>query len=81
MGRPRHPDKHIEAAVAYAESKGWRVEMASGHAWGRMYCPHADRGGCRPSVWSTPSGPENHAKRLIRLVDKCPHKGGEHDDV
>jgi hypothetical protein len=25
--RPRHPKKHIEDAVNYAESRGWRVEL------------------------------------------------------
>ena len=24
--RPRHPNKHIEEAIQYAESLGWRVE-------------------------------------------------------
>lgn len=81
MSRSRHPNKHIEAAVAYAESKGWRVEMAQGHAWGRMYCPHADRTGCRVSVWSTPRVPEHHAGDLVRIVDKCGCRGGEDADV
>ena len=38
---PRHPNKHIQAAIEYAVSLGWRVEKASGHAhiWGFIMCP------------------------------------------
>src|SRR5258708_5195009 len=35
MGRSRHSDKHIERAVQYAETLGWRVVLSNGHAWGR----------------------------------------------
>jgi len=31
MFRPRHPNKHIEQAVKYAESLGWRVEISGGY--------------------------------------------------
>jgi len=44
MKRKRHTDKDIEAAIAYVELKGWRIEKRSGHAWGRMYCPFDDAG-------------------------------------
>jgi hypothetical protein len=59
MASPRHPNKEIEAAVAHAEALGWRVVPISGHAWGRLYCPWADRDGCMVSVWSTPRNAEN----------------------
>lgn len=36
MTRPRHSKKEVEAALVYAEANGWRVEPASGHAWGNM---------------------------------------------
>ena len=75
MSRPRHPDKHIELAVQYAESLGWRVEISGGHAWGRILCPLASRDGCIISVWSTPKVPENHARHVRREVDACPHCG------
>jgi len=55
MPRPIHPDKDIEAAVTFAESKGWRHVHCNGHAWGRLFCRLGQRGGCRISVWSTPS--------------------------
>lgn len=76
MARPRHGKKEVEAALVYAEGRGWRVEMASGHAWGRLYCPYNDdecRCGefCIVSVWSTPKNPSNHAKQLCRVVDNC----------
>lgn len=73
MARPSHPDKHIEAAVAYAELNGWRVTITNGHAWGRLWCPFHDRDGCHISVWSTPKNAHNHAKGLIRAIDRCPH--------
>jgi hypothetical protein len=74
MPRPRHPDKHIEKAVRYAESVGWTVEISNGHAWGKLYCPFRSRGGCMVSVWSTPRNPENHARHIAREVDFCPHQ-------
>lgn len=66
-------------AVAFAESKGWRVQPASGHAWARLYCPVNDqrcRGGthCITSVWSTPKNPGNFARQLHRIVDNCSGK-------
>ena len=54
MARPRHPNKEIETAVAYAESVGWTVEISNGHAWAQLYCPHHTPEGCIVSVWSTP---------------------------
>ena len=68
MPRPEHPDKDIEAAVRFAETKGWRVVMSNGHAWARLYCPGGQRGDCRLYVYSTPSSGPNHARRLIRRV-------------
>ena len=76
MDRPRHPNKHIEAAVHYAEQLGWRVEMSNGHAWAHLYCPLSTREGCMVSVWSTPRNPENHARQIRREVDKCGHSRG-----
>ena len=73
MARPRHPNKTIEKAVAYAETVGWRVEISSGHAWGRLYCSERSREGCKVSIWSTPRNPENHARHIRREVDMCPH--------
>lgn len=75
MPRPRHPNKHIEGAIQHAETLGWRVDVSGGHAWGRLYCPHASRTGCIVSVWSTPRKPEKHARYLRREIDRCPHVG------
>ena len=50
MSRPRHPNKHIEQAIRCAEQLGWTVEMSSGHAWGRLLCPHHFRDGCKVTV-------------------------------
>jgi hypothetical protein len=80
MGRPNHPNKHIESAVQYAESLGWRVKVATGHAWGRIFCPHRARDGCQYSVWSTPKSPEHHARHLRHKIDSCPHIAYESED-
>jgi hypothetical protein len=74
MARPRHPNKHIEQAVRFAEASGWRVEMSNGHAWGFLLCPRHTREGCKVGVYSTPRNPENHARQLTREVDLCPHQ-------
>ncbi|PWE17278.1 hypothetical protein DDZ18_06205 [Marinicauda salina] len=81
-GRPRHPDKDIEAAVAYLEGLGWRWRKAGGsaHAWGRMLCPRNDRSGCQCSVWTTPRNPRAHARTLRRYGDRCGHGREEADD-
>jgi hypothetical protein len=73
MGRLRHPNKDIEAAVQYAEQAGWHVKMSKGHAWGRLFCASATRFGCIVSVWSTPCSPHNHARHIRKQVDSCPH--------
>lgn len=74
----KHTNKEIQAAIEYAKSKGFTVAQGGSHCWGQMYCP-AERtnldcqGGahCITSILSTPKNPENHAKRLRRIVDRC----------
>lgn len=80
--RSRHPNKEIEAAVAYAIDCGWRFEVLTGHGWGKILCPWNDtecRCGtfCQISVWSTPPNPEGHARKIRRLVDGCIRKMGD----
>ncbi|WP_225772090.1 hypothetical protein [Pseudomonas sp. Marseille-Q5115] len=76
MARPLHGKKDVEAALRYAEARGWRVECGAGHAWGRMYCP-SNSAECRcgefciTSIWGTPKNPANHACALKRVVDNC----------
>ena len=81
--RPRHPNKEIEAAVAYAEEQGWSWFKVKGHAWGKLNCARHDRNGCTVFVWSTPKVPENHARqtgaRLIAARTRKEEKNG--DDV
>ena len=84
MGRRRHPNKDFEAALAYAEVRGWRVEASGGHAWARMYCPwndHDCRCGefCIVSVWSTPRNPFAHARQIFRVVDGCTAGDGQEE--
>jgi len=73
MTRPRHPKPEIEKAVQYAEGLGWTAELSNGHAWGRLFCPQSTQEGCIVSVWSTPRSPENHARQIRKVVDRCPH--------
>jgi len=81
MGRPRHPNSHIESAVRYAEALGWQVVSSNGYAWCRLLCPWSNREGCIISVWSTPRVPENHARHIRSKVDSCPHRSdGAADD-
>jgi hypothetical protein len=79
--RPKHPKKEVEAAVKFAEAEGWTFRKM-GH-WGRLFCPHADRDGCAQQVNGTPANAGNHAKQIMRAVDRCPHKaeGVKNEDV
>jgi hypothetical protein len=74
--RSRHPNKEIEAAVRYAEGRGWTWRKGTSHAWGVLHCPRSTREGCKLSVWSTPKNPQNHANRIRRAIDRCPHGDG-----
>lgn len=76
MPRNKHPKKEIEQALAYAEFRGWRLEIGGAHAWGKMYCLANDRDCrcgefCIVSIWSTPKSVENHARQIRRVVDNC----------
>lgn len=86
VGRKKHPNKNIEAAVRYAEGRGWayRPSGKSAHAWGFLLCPRYDedcRCGkfCRNSVWSTPGNPVSHAKAIRKWVDGCVHNGDDNE--
>ncbi len=68
-----HPNKDINEVIEYALTLGWRYSLATGHAHGQLWCPHAQRSGCRLSVYSTPRNPVNHARYLRRQIDSCPH--------
>lgn len=82
----KHPNKHINDAVKYAVENGWEVVEAgsSSHAWARLKCPYNDpecRCGkfCLKSVWSTPKNPQDHAKQIRRIVDRCINKDQDTD--
>lgn len=75
MARSRHPKKHVEEALRYAESRGWRVIQGGSHRWGGIYCRLESREGCRMSVWSTPRNPQAHAADIRAYVNECPHGG------
>lgn len=72
----KHPSKEVQRAIDYAVSIGWKFVKTgkSAHAFCRLYCPEESRDGCSFSVWSTPKNAENHAKQIIKNVDKCPHR-------
>ena len=75
MSKNNHPNKEIREAIDDALANGWRLQKSSGHAhsWGTLYCPLANRNGCRFFIRSTPSNPHAHAYALRRAVDKCSH--------
>lgn len=84
MPRKRHSKKDIEEALVYAESHGWRIEPATGHAWGRLYCPYNStdcRCGeyCVISIWSTPKSASNHARQIRRVIDRCLMRANDED--
>ncbi|WP_211130326.1 hypothetical protein [Serratia surfactantfaciens] len=58
----KHPDKHIQAALAYALSQGWHFRPGRGHAFGRLHCAFAGHQEHMMSIWRTPKNPELHAK-------------------
>lgn len=74
--RKIHPNKEIEAAIQFAESKGWRFRKGgrSAHTWGLLYCPLHKREGCNMPIWSTPSNPDLHATQIRQRVKSCPHE-------
>jgi len=76
----KHQNKHIREAIKYAEQHGWNFEKSRGHIYGTLRCP--THGGCRQPVYSTPKHPEDHAKDIRKVVDRCPHQAanGETDD-
>lgn len=73
--KKKHPNKHIQAAIEYALSKGWNfIEVGrSGHAFCILRCgdSNPNHSGHTMSVWSTPGNSENFAKQIRRKVDKC----------
>ena len=75
MARSRHPDKHIELAIQFAELAGWRFEKAGGHAhcFGKLMCHHQEHGSCIIFVRSTPRNCFNHARQIRRAIAACPH--------
>ena len=79
VARPRHPNNDIEAAVQFAESRGWTFVRQGSHVWGILDCPSHARDGRRLHVYSTPRDPFAHAKDLKRDVRRCRHQAGEQD--
>jgi hypothetical protein len=77
--RKIHPNKEIEKAIQYGESKGWRYKKAgtSAHAWGRLLCPLETREGHEMSIWSTPKSSDIHAKQIRKRIDACDHQQGK----
>jgi hypothetical protein len=77
MAPVRHPKKEVELALSFAREHGWTVETsARAHRWGVAKCGH----GCIESVWSTPKNAGNHAKKIRRAVEKCPHQYPDEDE-
>jgi hypothetical protein len=72
--RDRHPAKEVEAALRYAEERGWVVVRATGHThvWAMIYCcGRSGDGGCKKTVSSTPRNPGAFARDIRREVERC----------
>ncbi len=70
--RRKHPNKELEAAIRYAEMHGWTVHLRQkGKTWGILVCPVREHGNHRKSIHATPGRPENRAREIRRLVDRC----------
>jgi len=69
----RHPKKDLNPVIGIALDRGWRLEKAKGkgHIWGKLLCPNSDRTGCIIYINSTPRNVPNHAKVILRELDKC----------
>ena len=65
-----HPHKEINAAIEVAIQNGWVYTKSKGHAAGRLKCQNKNK--CHQmSIWSTPKNPYDHAKRILKAVNKC----------
>lgn len=69
-----HPNKEVSDAIEYAIDLGWTLVPGSGgHLYAMLRCPQGDRSGCQVPVFSTPTNPGNHARKVIRGINKCRH--------
>lgn len=68
-----HPDKDIRAAINYALANGWTFNAAgkSAHCFGRLMCGIPQHKDHMMSIWSTPKNTLNHARQIIRMVERC----------
>lgn len=73
--RSKHPIKEIEAQVAHALAKGWRLKPGGprAHAWGTLLCPRQTREGCRCYIYISPAKSDVAARTIRKEVDQCPH--------
>lgn len=71
----KHPNKHIQAAIDYAISKGWVLIVAgnSSHLFCKLRCGNSndEYQEHKMSIWCTPKNEEVHAKQIIRKVNQC----------
>ncbi|WP_126462697.1 hypothetical protein [Providencia rustigianii] len=63
----------MQQAIEYAELQGWFIVMGShsSHCYAKLRCGIEGHQDHMLSIWSTPRNPENHAKQIKRMVDKC----------
>lgn len=75
-GKKYHKDKDVHDVVDGAVRSGrwrWVPNKGKNHIKGVLYCGYGERGGCIVNVASTPRNPSTHARKLSRLLDRCPH--------
>jgi len=63
--------KEVAEVVELAIENGWRVK-ALGHAV-KLFCPCREPDHGQFSVSGTPSRPSAEARRVMRMLTKCPH--------
>jgi FAD/FMN-containing dehydrogenase len=75
-----HPQQEVSDAIQHALDLGWRVIRGTGHCYATLRCPQHDRSGCQVRVASTPQNAGNHARRIVREIDRCMHLRQENEE-
>jgi hypothetical protein len=72
---PAHSKPSWREAIGSARAAGWHLQLFSGHSWGKVVCSRTMANPCAKLIFSTGKSSENHAKDLLRLIQRCPHPG------
>ena len=84
MAQRYHKSKEIHEVIDAAVRSGrwrWVRKKNRNHEQGELLCPHSEPGGSVVRVASTPRNPEGHARKIQRLLDRCPHSVPKENDA